>query len=138
MRTYQDTDVEIHNLVSCNVCGNWYWSKLRSMFICDGCKELREQQIRDYKNNRNHKQTKRPTQESMKKAAAVYKIVCEHAETGINQLNIKLIMNRKGWNIKSQSADLLGLLDYTGHLVWIDDDGRLYPYMNTNTGERYE
>ena len=47
-------------------------------------------------------------------------------------------MNRKGWNIKSQSADLLGLLDYTGHLVWIDDDGRLYPYMNTNTGEVYK
>ena len=138
MRTYQDTDVEIHNLVSCNVCGNWHWSKLRSMFICDGCKELRKQQVRDYKNNRNRLHSKKPTQESMRKAAAIYKIVCDHSETGVTQNHIREHMIHNGWKIKSQSIDVLGLLDYTGHLVWLDDNGLLHPYKNTNTGEVYK
>jgi len=74
----------------------------------------------------------------MRKAAAIYKIVCDHAETGVTQNHIREHMIRNGWKIKSQSIDVLGLLDYTGHLIWLDDDGKLHPYKNTNTGEIYE
>ena len=135
MRTYTDTDREILCECSCEICGSWHWRPQAGLYICDDCKQERKQNRENY---RNRNLTKKPTLQSMRKAAAIYKIVCSHAETGLTQNHIREHMIRNGWKIKSQSIDVLGLLDYTGHLIWLDDDGLLHPYKNVNTGEQYE
>jgi hypothetical protein len=136
MRTYQDTDIEISNLVSCNVCGNWYWSKLRSMFICDGCKELHYQQMSEYQRKKNGERYQLAP-ESIERGQRIFDILIEHKDTGLTAWELKKEVIKRGVGTKN-IYDCNMTLARSGYLTWMDDDGRLYPYMNVNTGERYE
>ena len=135
MRTYTETDVEIQCLCSCEICGDWYWRPQAGIFVCDSCKQERQQNKADYRNRCIHKQ---PTKQSIHKAGAIFDIVVKYTTTGIKQGEILREMIKRGWKIESTSLDCLALLDYTGHLVYSDNDGRLYPYKNLNTGVSYE
>lgn len=136
MRTYQDTDIEISNLVSCNVCGNWYWSKFRSMFICDGCRELRKKQTLERSRQYNGDKYQL-SPESIERANNIFRVLVEYRNTGIKPEDLKRECRHRGyigWNI----TDIHVTLERANVLVWLDDEGRLYPYKNLNTGERYE
>lgn len=136
MRTQTDTDIEINYLVSCEICGNWYWAKQRSMFICDGCKELRKQQTlaraREYNGNKYQL-----APESVERANNIYSVLVEYAETGIKPQDLKRECKMRGY-IGKNISDIHVTLERSNVLTWMDNDGRLYPYKNLNTGERYE
>ena len=133
MRTYTDTDLDIQCLCSCEICGEWYWRPQAGLFTCDKCKQER---IINKDNYRNRNITKRPTQQAVYKASVIFSIIVENP--GINQREVQREMIFKGWKESSMSPDYLGLLDYTGHLVWLDEFGNLRPYKNLNTGEEYK
>ena len=132
MRNYTDTDREIQCLCSCEICGDWYWRPQAGLFTCDSCRQERQQNKDNY---RNRNLTKKPTQMAIHKAGAIFKIVVDNP--GMSQRDIMRTMITNGWKESSNSPDYLGLLDYTGYLVWIDDEGRLYPYKNNYTGDEY-
>ena len=133
MRKYTDTDREILCECSCEICGSWHWRPQAGLFICDDCKQERKQNRENY---RNRNLTKKPTLQSMRKASTIFGIVVDNP--GISQCDIMREMTRRGWKQTSNSPDYLGLLDYTGHLVWIDNSGKLYPFMDKNRGVEYE
>jgi hypothetical protein len=133
MRKYTDTDREILCECSCEICGSWHWRPQAGLFICDDCKQERKQNRENY---RNRNLTKKPTQSAIHKAGVIFQVVVDNP--GISQRDIMREMTRRGWKQTSNSPDYLGLLDYTGHLIWLDDDGLLHPYKNTNTGEYYD
>jgi hypothetical protein len=139
MRTQTGTDLDIQCLCSCEVCGNWYWRPQAGIFICDTCRVEREHQRGNVEyRDRNRKIHKKPTNASVYKASAIFGIIVKHRLTGIKQADIQREMIHRGWKELSMSPDYLGMLDYTGHLVWTDEFGNLRPYRNLNTGERYE
>ena len=135
MRTYTDTDVEIHNLVSCNVCGNWHWSKLRSMFICDGCKEIYRKQRIELAKKRMEKNYQ-IAEKSMQQGAGLFSIVVENKLHGIKTNQLRTIALGRGY-ITHNMHECTLMMERTGHLVWLDEWGNLRPYKNLNTGQVY-
>ena len=136
MRMYADTDIEISNLVSCCVCGNWYWSKLMTEFICCDCKELYKEQRRDYQRRKNGESYKR-SPESIERSNNIFSILVEYKDTGLKIEDLKRVSIRRGYITKSV-YDVQVLLERSGCLTWTDKFGRLRPYKNLNTGERYD
>lgn len=136
MRTYTDTDIDVSYQVSCNACGNWYWSKQRSMFICEDCKELRYQQYLEHQRKKNGERYELAP-ESIERANNIFAVLVDYADVGIKPQDLKRECKKRGY-IGHNISDIHVTLERSNVLTWMDDDGRLYPYKNLNTGERYE
>lgn len=136
MRTQTDTDIEINYLVSCEICGNWYWAKQRSMYICDGCREIeRKRYIEKQKKKVENKY--QISERSMKQGAGLFGIVVENRLHGIKSNQLRAIALGRGI-ITKNLHELVLMMERTGHLVWVDEWGNLRPYKNLNTGEKYD
>ncbi len=136
MRTQTDTDIEINYLVSCEICGNWFWSKQRSMFICDDCKEIERKRYIEKQRQKVMKNYK-IAERSMQQGAGLFGIVVENKLHGIKSNQLRSIALGRGI-ITKNLHELVLTMERTGHLVWLDEWSNLRPYKNINTGEIYE
>jgi len=106
------------------------------MFICDGCKELRYQQYLEHQRKANRERYQLAP-ESVERANNIYSVLVEYAETGIKPQDLKRECKMRGY-IGHNISDIHVTLERSNVLTWMDNDGRLHPYKNLNTGERYE
>lgn len=137
MKNYTDTDVEIQCLCSCEICGNWYWRSQYNNFVCDNCKDIQQKRQLEYLRKANlENYSINPS--SIKRAGKVFQIIVDHKDTGISAQALRREVAKRNIVSHVQTYDYYVVLERTGHLIYSDHEGKLYPFKNLNTGESYE
>ena len=76
------------------------------------------------------------TKQTLHKARQVFEIIVNHRREGISQIEIKRMMEKRGWKTQTKYPDYLSLLEHAGYLIWMEN-GKVYPFKNCHTGEEF-